>query len=132
MFAALVACSETSTAIANCDNTQSRIRAGFVFTTRTPHFITIEVFGVEERYEVLNVLEFTSARKRMSVILRAANGDIKLYTKGADDVIFARMAPNQTFGDATLRHLEEFASIGTVLLDSWLITLLLSCKLRKK
>ena len=86
-----------------------------MFTTRTPHFITISVFGREERYEVLHVLEFTSARKRMSVILRTASGDIKLFTKGADDVIYPRMAPGQTFGDTTLRHLEEFASIGKLL-----------------
>lgn len=35
------------------------------------------------RYTVLNVLEFTSDRKRMSVIVRFPDGRIKLFTKGA-------------------------------------------------
>jgi len=41
----------------------------FVFTTRTPNSVIIEVFDVEEKYEVLHVLGFTSTRKRMSVIV---------------------------------------------------------------
>lgn len=42
------------------------------------------------RYEILTVLEFTSARKRMSVIVRDPNGKIKLFCKGADSVIYER------------------------------------------
>jgi len=39
-------------------------------------------------YELLNVLEFTSSRKRMSVIIKDnQNGEIWLLTKGADSVI---------------------------------------------
>ena len=40
---------------------------------------------------MLHVLEFTSARKRMSVILDI-NGKIVLYTKGADNVINRRLS----------------------------------------
>lgn len=39
--------------------------------------------GKEEKFELLNVLEFTSTRKRMSVIVRMPNGKIKLMVKGA-------------------------------------------------
>jgi len=39
--------------------------------------------GQEEVYEVLNVLEFNSTRKRMSVVIRTPEGKIKLYCKGA-------------------------------------------------
>jgi magnesium-transporting ATPase (P-type) len=39
--------------------------------------------GIEESYKILNVLEFTSARKRMSVIVRMPDGSIKLMIKGA-------------------------------------------------
>lgn len=59
---------------------------GFVFETRTPEYVVVDVLGTKERYEVLNVLEFTSARKRMSVIVRTPQGQIKLYCKGADTV----------------------------------------------
>ncbi|XP_009988041.1 PREDICTED: phospholipid-transporting ATPase IA-like, partial [Tauraco erythrolophus] len=55
----------------------------FVFTGRTPDSVIIESLGQEERYELLNVLEFTSTRKRMSVIVRTPSGKLRLYCKGA-------------------------------------------------
>ncbi|EEC13161.1 conserved hypothetical protein, partial [Ixodes scapularis] len=86
---------------------------GFVFTTRTPHFVIINVLGVEEKYEILNVIEFTSTRKRMSVIVRTPQGKIKLFCKGADTVIYERLgSESQSFKDINLKHLEEFASQG--------------------
>ena len=63
---------------------------GYVFDTRTPHHVEIDALGTRERYEILNVLEFTSTRKRMSVIVRNPSGQIKLYCKGADTVIYER------------------------------------------
>jgi phospholipid-transporting ATPase len=42
----------------------------------------------------------------MSVIVRGPDKRIKLYTKGADTVIYERLAPNQTFSEPTLAHLE--------------------------
>jgi phospholipid-translocating ATPase len=73
--------------------------------------------GSLERYELLNILEFTSARKRMSVVLRKLDGDdsrLFLLSKGADNVIFERL--KQGAGDelkqVTEKHLDEFASQG--------------------
>ncbi|KAH6908304.1 phospholipid-translocating ATPase [Coprinopsis sp. MPI-PUGE-AT-0042] len=70
-----------------------------------------------ERYELLNILEFTSARKRMSVIVRKLDGDDRrlfLLCKGADNVIFERL--KEGYGDdlkqATEKHLDEFAGEG--------------------
>lgn len=86
---------------------------GFIFHTRTPEFVEFDALNNTERYEILNVLEFTSTRKRMSVIARNSRGEIKLYCKGADSVIFERLAPNgQHYKDITLKHLEEFANEG--------------------
>ncbi|XP_049859548.1 probable phospholipid-transporting ATPase IA isoform X2 [Schistocerca gregaria] len=86
---------------------------GYVFDTRTPNHVEISALGTRERYEILNVLEFTSSRKRMSVITRNSAGEIKLYCKGADTVIYERLSPDgQQFREATLRHLEEFATEG--------------------
>ncbi|KAG8188801.1 hypothetical protein JTE90_009192 [Oedothorax gibbosus] len=85
---------------------------GFVFTTRTPTSVIIKALDREETYEILNVLEFTSDRKRMSVIVRTPEGKIKLYCKGADSVIFERLGDNQNNKEVTLEHLREFASNG--------------------
>ena len=39
----------------------------------------------------MNILEFTSTRKRMSVIVEDPNGDYILLTKGADSIIKERL-----------------------------------------
>ena len=43
------------------------------------------------QWTVLAVCDFTSTRKRMSVVLRDSAGQIHLLMKGADDVVFARV-----------------------------------------
>ena len=40
------------------------------------------------KFQILNVIEFTSARKRMSVIVRTPENKIFLLTKGADTIIY--------------------------------------------
>uniref|UniRef100_A0AAY4DF93 Phospholipid-transporting ATPase n=1 Tax=Denticeps clupeoides TaxID=299321 RepID=A0AAY4DF93_9TELE len=85
---------------------------GFVFSGRTPDSVIMESLGDEEKYELLNVLEFTSSRKRMSVIMRTPSGRIRLYCKGADTVIYERLAESSRYKDITLKHLEQFATEG--------------------
>ncbi|CAL8285523.1 unnamed protein product [Lota lota] len=85
---------------------------GFVFAGRTPDSVIIQVFGTEQRFELLNVLEFSSARKRMSVILRTPSGQIRLYCKGADSVIYERLSHTSKYRDVTLEHLKQFATEG--------------------
>lgn len=80
--------------------------------TRRPNSITCTQRGVESEYQVLNVCEFNSTRKRMSAIVRGPDGTIKLYCKGADNVILERLSENNPFVENTLIHLEEFASEG--------------------
>ena len=74
----------------------------------------ISIDGVDVTYEVLNVLEFTSARRRMSVVVRGPDGQITLFVKGADNVIFERLSQHkpQLYDEATLAHLKEFAALG--------------------
>ncbi|KAK6027057.1 phospholipid-translocating P-type ATPase, flippase [Ostertagia ostertagi] len=82
---------------------------GFVFHTRKPK----KVLGEDEAYEVLDVIDFTSDRKRMSVVVRDPSGRIKLYTKGADTVIFERLVDgSEAVIDSCHAHLEDFASYG--------------------
>uniref|UniRef100_A0A7N4NRZ4 Phospholipid-transporting ATPase n=1 Tax=Sarcophilus harrisii TaxID=9305 RepID=A0A7N4NRZ4_SARHA len=45
-----------------------------------------------ERYELLDTLSFDSVRRRMSVIVKSASGDIYLFCKGADSAIFPRVS----------------------------------------
>ncbi|XP_030252564.1 probable phospholipid-transporting ATPase IA isoform X6 [Sparus aurata] len=85
---------------------------GFVFSGRTPDTVIMEMLGTEEKYELLHVLEFTSARKRMSVIMRTPSGKIRLYCKGADTVIYDRLADSSRYKEITLKHLEQFATEG--------------------
>ncbi|CAH0588005.1 unnamed protein product [Chrysodeixis includens] len=86
---------------------------GFVFKERSPNSITIEVMGKTEVYELLCILDFNNVRKRMSVILRK-DGEIRLYTKGADNVIYDRLkSGNQTdVRSKTQEHLNKFAGEG--------------------
>jgi len=44
------------------------------------------------RYKLLNIFEFNSDRKRMSVVIRDENNKIKLICKGADTVILNRLS----------------------------------------
>jgi phospholipid-transporting ATPase len=48
--------------------------------------------GFVHKFELLNVCEFTSTRKRMSVIVRDMNDKITLMCKGADSVILERLS----------------------------------------
>ncbi|XP_033995483.1 phospholipid-transporting ATPase IA isoform X1 [Trematomus bernacchii] len=85
---------------------------GFVFSGRTPDSVIVQMPGTEEKYELLHVLEFTSTRKRMSVIMRTPSGKIRLYCKGADTVIYDRLADSSRYKEITLKHLEQFATEG--------------------
>ncbi|XP_072832128.1 phospholipid-transporting ATPase IB-like isoform X1 [Vicugna pacos] len=87
-------------------------KLGFVFTTRTPYSVTIEAMGEEFTFEILNVLEFSSNRKRMSIIVRTPTGQVRLYCKGADSVIYERLSEDSLFVEETLTHLEYFAKEG--------------------
>jgi magnesium-transporting ATPase (P-type) len=50
--------------------------------------------GRRDLFQLLNVLEFNSTRKRMSIIVKNREGQIKLICKGADSIIKARLDPN--------------------------------------
>ncbi|KAJ3611119.1 hypothetical protein NHX12_021135 [Muraenolepis orangiensis] len=85
---------------------------GFVFTARTPDSVIIDARGKAQTYELLNVLEFSSNRKRMSVVVRTPSGKLRLYCKGADNVIFERLTDASQYKELTVAHLEQFATEG--------------------
>uniref|UniRef100_A0A0D9XJM8 Phospholipid-transporting ATPase n=1 Tax=Leersia perrieri TaxID=77586 RepID=A0A0D9XJM8_9ORYZ len=93
---------------------------GFFFYRRTPTTVIVRESHVERMgsiqdvaYEILNVLEFNSTRKRQSVVCRFPNGRLVLYCKGADNVIFERLADvNNDIKKTSREHLEQFGSAG--------------------
>jgi phospholipid-translocating ATPase len=87
---------------------------GFVFLDKLKNVLTVNILGKKEQYKVLNILEFNSARKRMSVLIETKDGTILLMCKGADNVIYERLAKSSEnhLSSITLKHLEAFASEG--------------------
>lgn len=74
---------------------------GILVTERSTHAITVEfpdgyhvVGGGDRRrqtFEILDVIEFSSKRKRMSIIVRRPDGRIWLICKGADTLVLPRL-----------------------------------------
>eukprot|EP01087_Luapelamoeba_hula_P011965 TRINITY_DN3328_c0_g1_i1.p1 TRINITY_DN3328_c0_g1~~TRINITY_DN3328_c0_g1_i1.p1 ORF type:complete len:1409 (-),score=234.21 TRINITY_DN3328_c0_g1_i1:104-4330(-) len=88
-------------------------KLGFEFYARDQESLSIRVKGEEEVWEFLNVLEFSSERGRMSVVLRDPKGQVKLLCKGADSKIFPLLADGQEELIATTKkHLHGFAVEG--------------------
>ncbi|KAM4554253.1 phospholipid-transporting ATPase ID [Fundulus diaphanus] len=86
---------------------------GFIFRARTPETITLCEMGRAVTYELLAILDFNNVRKRMSVIVRNPQGQIKLYCKGADTIVFDRLDPSsENLMYTTSEHLSEFAGEG--------------------
>ncbi|KAG6835961.1 hypothetical protein H0H93_012827 [Arthromyces matolae] len=96
---------------------QAAADVGFVFCGREKEILTLRTPSADiEKYELLNILEFTSARKRMSVVVRKLGGEdgrIFLLTKGADNIIFQRLKQSEhDLMAETEVHLSEFANKG--------------------
>ncbi|XP_043717424.1 putative phospholipid-transporting ATPase 9 [Telopea speciosissima] len=92
---------------------------GFEFHQRTQTSISLHELDpvskmqVERTYKLLNILEFNSERKRMSVIVRNEEGQILLLCKGADSVMFERLGNNgREFEVQTQEHMNEYADAG--------------------
>ena len=67
---------------------------GYTVTNRDSKSVTVKTYPhgrdqdpIHDVYEVLDVIEFSSARKRMSIVVRFPDRSICLLTKGADTTI---------------------------------------------
>ncbi|TYI30683.1 hypothetical protein ES332_A05G404400v1 [Gossypium tomentosum] len=68
---------------------------------------------VDRVYELLHVLEFSSARKRMSVIVKNPENQLLLLAKGADSVIFERLSKEgRAYEERTKEHIEKYSEAG--------------------
>ncbi len=93
---------------------------GFKLITRTKNGLIVNIQGKEIEFEILNVLEFNSTRKRMSAIVKLPSKSndeddrIVLICKGADSIIYNRLKKNSNkeILEKTALHLEQFATEG--------------------
>ncbi|XP_068781065.1 phospholipid-transporting ATPase ID [Struthio camelus] len=86
---------------------------GFVFRARTPETITVVEMGETKIYKLLAILDFNNVRKRMSVIVRSPEGDLTLYCKGADTILYDLLHSScESLKEETTEHLNEFAGEG--------------------
>lgn len=93
---------------------------GFSLVGRTKRGVILNVQGVEKEYQVLNILEFNSTRKRMSAIIKIPaeepNGEpsLLLLCKGADSIIYSRLSGENDplLLEKTSLDLETYATEG--------------------
>lgn len=76
--------------------------------------ITIEVDGVERLYDHLATVEFTSSRKRMSVVVKDCNNEIYLFMKGADAMMMKMLKDDEDKAvvDLVNQQITSFAEQG--------------------
>uniref|UniRef100_A0A8B9KVX8 Phospholipid-transporting ATPase n=1 Tax=Astyanax mexicanus TaxID=7994 RepID=A0A8B9KVX8_ASTMX len=82
---------------------------GWVFLSRTRDSLTVSELGFTLHYHLLAVLDFSSKRRRMSVLVRTPDGGLKLYCKGADVIILERLRKGSPHQESTEQALEAFA-----------------------
>ncbi|KAL2197742.1 hypothetical protein P885DRAFT_77420 [Corynascus similis CBS 632.67] len=73
---------------------------GYLLVDRASQSMTLQVRSptgstITEKYEILDVIEFNSKRKRMSIIIRMPDGRLCIFTKGADSAILPRLRQKQ-------------------------------------
>ena len=73
---------------------EAAAKSGYEYISTENKVITVNKLGREDKFELLQVFEFDSDRKRMSVIVRH-NGLLKLYVKGADTTILPRLSKSK-------------------------------------
>jgi magnesium-transporting ATPase (P-type) len=86
---------------------------GFSFKERDDDsnmIIESKLAGTNLKYTLLNVIEFDSARKRMTVIVRCPDGRVMVICKGADSIIEKRLRKGQPNMRESNAFLEEYAN----------------------
>ncbi|KAL5698697.1 P-type phospholipid transporter [Ranunculus cassubicifolius] len=92
---------------------------GFEFCRRTQSSVFVrERYSpsgtvTEREFKILNLLEFSSKRKRMSVLVQDEDGQIFIFCKGADSIILDRLSKNgKKYEEETSKHLTEYGEAG--------------------
>jgi phospholipid-translocating ATPase len=71
---------------------------GFIVVDRQHDSLTIRAYPhgpeqppVDEVYKIMQIIEFSSARKRMSIVVQFPDGQYCVFCKGADNIIIERL-----------------------------------------
>lgn len=80
---------------------------GVKFVDRQSDAVTLEINGERQTYKTLHYLAYNQHRKRMGLVCEHPDGEIYVYVKGADNVIFARLAGEGKANDADATALDN-------------------------
>lgn len=91
--------------------------------------LQLDILGTSVQVQLLNMLEFSSDRKRMSVVMRLPDGKLVAYVKGADSVMIPLLRPDtqRDVLERTQDDMSAFATQVSVLMTyeaSWILSLL--------
>nr|XP_031846306.1 probable phospholipid-transporting ATPase IF isoform X1 [Nomia melanderi]XP_031846314.1 probable phospholipid-transporting ATPase IF isoform X1 [Nomia melanderi] len=89
---------------------EASARCGIIFQNSTNDVIEIKVKDNTMIFQKMEILEFTSERKRMSVIVKDDNDDYLLYCKGADSAILPLIVSGKI--NETIAHVADFSMRG--------------------
>lgn len=88
---------------------------GWTFDNVRAGFCTLLVGGVKKEFKILGVNEFSSTRKRMSVVLQPTTDSHRppiLYCKGADNIVMSLCKTTAEEVEQLNAHLRDFAVDG--------------------
>ncbi|KAK6644623.1 hypothetical protein RUM43_000891 [Polyplax serrata] len=83
-------------------------KLGIVFEDDDDDMMALNILGQSKMFKKLDVLEFSSERKRMSVIIEDEEENIILYCKGAETSVIPQVKKGPK--EITLKHVAEFAT----------------------
>ncbi|XP_018306223.1 probable phospholipid-transporting ATPase IF [Mycetomoellerius zeteki] len=89
---------------------EASARCGVVLQKNTNEEMHIKTDNSNLIFQKLEILEFSSERKRMSVIVKDSSGDIWLYCKGADSAVMPLITKGET--RKTNAHVVDFSMRG--------------------
>lgn len=86
---------------------------GFTFVKREiSNEIILKIKNQTFHYSITHILEYTSERKRMSVIIKSPEGKIYLLCKGADSIVAKLVTKNPSMLKTTEDYITAFANSG--------------------
>jgi len=71
-----------------------------------------ETWDGVRKYKLLNLIEFDSDRKRMTVVVKTPEDKILVICKGADSIIEKRLRKGQEYLTRTQNFLDAYAKQG--------------------
>ncbi|TPX31648.1 hypothetical protein SmJEL517_g05073 [Synchytrium microbalum] len=89
-----------------------------ILRSRTKQTVVLNVFGKDEVWEHLQLMDFTSDRKRMSVVVRSpVDNKLYLFCKGADNMVLARLSRDERVNPSSRLHeaqaaLDHYSDFG--------------------